>query len=107
MVLRPRNRLAQRVVCLNNKTKSTFLSHYGIDNPEANVSSPELSKYIRPYQIARTLAYDGFTWKMAHYLNPIAIKHFQLTSEAGGDYADSPIYQNPGWPLRASEPAEE
>ncbi len=89
------------------KTDKTYELIYGIDNPEANVSSPELSKYIRPYQIARTLAYDGFTWKMAHYLNPIAIKHFQLTSEAGGDYADSPIYQNPGWPLRASEPAEE
>ena len=89
------------------KTDKTYELIYGIDNPEANVSSPELSKYIRPYQIARTLAYDGFTWKMAHHLNPIAIKHFQLTSEAGGDYADSPIYQNPGWPLRASEPAEE
>ncbi len=89
------------------KTDKTYELIYGVDNPEANVSSPELSKYLRPYQIARTLAYDGFTWKMAHYLNPIAIKHFQLTSEAGGDYADSPIYQNPGWPLRANEAAEE
>ena len=89
------------------KTDKTYELIYGVDNPSANVSSPELSDYLRPYQIARTLAYDGFTWKMAHYLNPIAIKHFQLTSEAGGDYSDSPIYQNPGWPLRANEAAEE
>ena len=89
------------------KTDKTYELIYGVDNPNANVSSPELSEYLRPYQIARTLAYDGFTWKMAHYLNPIAIKHFQLTSEAGGDYSDSPIYQNPGWPLRANEAAEE
>lgn len=89
------------------KTDKTYELIYGVDNPSANVSSPELSDYLRPYQIARTLAYDGYTWKMAHYLNPIAIKHFQLTSEAGGDYSDSPIYQNPGWPLRANEAAEE
>lgn len=89
------------------KTDKTYELIYGVDNPEANVSSPELSDYLRPYQIARTLAYDGYTWKMAHYLNPIAIKHFQLTSNTGGDYADSPIYQNPGWPLRANEVAEE
>ena len=89
------------------KTDKTYELIYGVDNPEANVSSPELSDYLRPYQIARTLVYDGYTWKMAHYLNPIAIKHFQLTSNTGGDYADSPIYQNPGWPLRANEAAEE
>ena len=89
------------------KTDKTYELIYGVDNPEANVSSPELSDYLRPYQIARTLVYDGYTWKMAHYLNPIAIKHFQLTSNIGGDYADSPIYQNPGWPLRANEAAEE
>lgn len=68
---------------------------YGTD--DANVSSPELSKYMRPYQILKnSLAYNGYRWKMAHYLNPIASKHFMLASPSN-DYDGSVIYQNPGW----------
>lgn len=90
------------------KTDKTYNLIYGVDNSEANVSSPELSKYLRPYEISCTLAYDGYIWRMAHYLNPIAIQHFKITSTSGdSNYSDSPIYQNPGWPLRASEPAME
>lgn len=83
----------------------TYKLIYGIDNKEANVSSPELSLYLRPYEIVKTLAYDGFTWHMAHYLNPIAIQHFRITSDGAEGYTDSPIYQNPYWPIVADSPA--
>lgn len=45
------------------KEDKTYELIYGVDNSNANVSDPALSKYVRPYQIARTLAYDGYTWK--------------------------------------------
>lgn len=84
------------------KTDKTYELIYGIDNTKANVSDPALSAYMRPYQIARTLAYDGFTWRKAHYLDPIAVQHFKITSTSA-DYSDSPIYQNPYWGTTAGE----
>ena len=42
---------------------------------------------------------------MAHYLDPIAIQHFLITSE-NNNLESSPIYQNPGWPLTANEGAQ-
>ncbi len=87
------------------QTDLTYKLVYGISNTGTNVSSPELSSYLRPYQISKTLAYDGYTWHMAHYLSPIAIEHFTNTSNTGGDFADSPIYQNPYWPTTADAPA--
>lgn len=78
---------------------------YGMDNSRANVSSPELSDYLRPYEITdKSLAKDGYKWAMAHYLSPIAIQHI-LVSSQGGDLNTSPIYQNPYWPLQANEGA--
>jgi hypothetical protein len=66
------------------------------------------SLYFRPYEIlGNESVYDGFTWKMAHYLNPIAIEHIQITAGDGTDLSASPIYQNPGWPLEANLPASE
>lgn len=74
---------------------------YGIGD-KSTVSSPALSPYLRVYQKTTTsLAYNGYKWTMAHYFYPIAIQHFLITSK-GGDMANSPIYQNPGWPLEAS-----
>lgn len=69
------------------------------------VSDPSISDYLRPYQVMRTnLAYGGYHWVMAHYWEPIANTHFRLTSSSGsGDYSDSPIYQNPGWPIQAGQ----
>lgn len=73
----------------------------------ANVSSPSLSKYLRVYQYNKdNMGYNGYTWHMAHYLEPIAIQHFKITSEDQETYTDSPIYQNPYWGLRANTPAE-
>ena len=77
-------------------------------DPESNVSSPELSNYLRPYEILKNnRAYEGYGWHMAHYLNPIAIQHFMITSTTDNEnYSDSPIYQNPYWPVKANQPAE-
>lgn len=70
---------------------------------QANVSSPSLSTYLRPYEVmnkASNLLYGkGYDWCDAHYLNPICIIHFRNTAENPGDLTTSVMYQNPGWPL--------
>ncbi|MBN1186621.1 MAG: RagB/SusD family nutrient uptake outer membrane protein [Bacteroidales bacterium] len=76
---------------------------YGIGDA-SNVSDPTLSDYLRPYEInPNFVAYDGFRWNMAHYLNPIAVQHFLITADNVGSVSSSPIYQNPGWPIVAGE----
>ena len=77
-------------------------------DPDSNVSSPELSDYLRPYEILKNnRAYEGYGWHMAHYLSPIALQHFMITSDGNDEnYSDSPIYQNPYWPIQANMPAE-
>lgn len=84
----------------DDKGVSTLLAD-GTD--KANVSSKEKSEYLRPFERTSTQAgYNGCTWKMAHYLNPIMVKQFQLTGSS-----DSKIlYQNPYWPVVADQPAE-
>ncbi len=72
---------------------------YGATNSAAVVSDPSLSLYLRPHEIRSNAdSYKGTRWAMAHYLSPIAIQHFRITS-TGDDYSTSPIYQNPGWPV--------
>ena len=72
----------------------------------ANVSSKDKSEYLRPFERTGTqAAYNGCVWKMAHYLNPIPIKQFLLTSPDGTSVSESTIYQNPYWPLTADSPA--
>ena len=79
---------------------------YGLDNSSANVSSPEISKYLRPYEMSsKSLVLNGYGWAMAHYLSPIAIQHFMITSD-NNEVEQSPIYQNPGWPMTANTGAE-
>lgn len=74
----------------------------------ANVSSKEDSEYLRPYRrTPNQRCYDGLKWKMAHYLDPIMIKQFQLTATDGQTITDSPIYQNPYWPTTADQSAEQ
>jgi len=71
---------------------------YGAANTNAIVSDPALSVYLRPQEIhSSSNAYGGAKWNMAHYLSPIAIQNFTISSE-NSDIAGSPIYQNPGWP---------
>ena len=74
---------------------------------DANVSSKERSEYLRPYERYEAQAgYNGLTWKLAHYLSPISIKNFLVSSEDGADASTSPIYQNPYWPIVADQAAE-
>jgi len=81
--------------------KASSLTYTG--GTSSTVSDPTKSLYLRPYQRTTTsLAYNGFKWTMAHYLNPIAVQNFQITADASGDIATSPIYQNPGWPITAN-----
>ena len=91
----------------NTPMESWYTNYITDGSDKANMSSSTLSEYIRPYQKRKNQrCYDGFVWSMAHYLEPIAIKHFQVTSPDGTTIADSPIYQNPHWPTTADMPAE-
>lgn len=80
---------------------------YGASNPNANISSPERSLYLRPYEkVSGNLAFNGYKWLKAHYLYPVAIQDILITS-VDNELNTSPIYQNPGWPLVADAGAKE
>ena len=75
----------------------------------ANVSSSSLSEYYRPLEVNMTATNsykDGFTWHMAHYLQPLPIKQFLLTASDYSSVEKSPLYQNPYWPTSAGQSAE-
>lgn len=75
----------------------------------ATVSSSSLSEYLRPYEknmSSGNLFRDGYNWHMAHYLNPLPVKQFQLTSLDNSSIEKSPLYQNPYWPTAIDMPAE-
>lgn len=73
---------------------------------KSNISPAEQSEYLRPYQkYPGQRLYNGFCWHMAHYLEPIAIKHMQITSPDGATVSNSVIYQNPYWPDEPNLPA--
>lgn len=91
-----------------NGDGSSQLIQPGTNGKTANVSSKSESLYLRPYRINisdNNLVKDGYKWAMAHYLDPIAIQHFIITSTDGMDLNKSKIYQNPGWPITANEGA--
>lgn len=73
------------------------------DETKNNMSSPSLSDYIRPFQVVKSnnKFYNGYSFTAAHYLEPIAIRHFLITAPDGKTISESPIYQNPGWPTEA------
>jgi len=71
---------------------------YGIGDA-STVSSPLVSLYLRTYEKTTTsLVYGGYKWAMAHYLQPLPIQQFLITTDDGKDVTKSPLYQNPGWP---------
>lgn len=75
---------------------------------KATVSPKTNSEYLRPYQKnSKQNCYNGFSWKLAHYLQPIMIKQFLLTSNDNKSVETSPLYQNPYWPATADMPAEQ
>jgi hypothetical protein len=72
------------------------------------ISSREVSEYLRPFQrYDGQPGYDGATWKMAHYLNPISIGEILVATDDGATVSTSTIYQNPYWPTAAGQPAEQ
>lgn len=78
---------------------------YGASSDQSVVSDPALSIYLRPLEVrSNALSYAGIKFAMAHYLSPVAIEHFQLTS-VDGSIENAVIYQNPGWPLVAGNGA--
>lgn len=73
------------------------------------VSAPSASNYLRPYENNMTdgnLFKDGYTWHMAHYLQPMPIKQMMLTAPDHKTVSESSLYQNPYWPTEIAEPAE-
>lgn len=90
--------------------KSIFgdnLKYDQADEKNNNVSSPSLSDYLRPNQVTSTNQYyNGLYFYEAHYLEPIAVQHFMITSPDGSTVSQSPIYQNPGWPITAGATCE-
>ena len=90
--------------------KSIFgdnLKYDQADEKNNNVSSPSLSDYLRPNQVTSTNQYyNGLYFYEAHYLDPIAVQHFMITSPDGSTVSQSPIYQTPGWPITAGATCE-
>lgn len=93
----------------NTPMESWYTNLKADGTSDANVSSKSLSEYYRPLeanQTAQNSYKDGFTWHMAHYLQPLPLKQFLLTSSDYTDVAKSPLYQNPYWPTTAGSSAE-
>lgn len=66
----------------------------------SKVSSKDRSEYLRPFErYEEQDGYNGLTWLMAHYLNPVSIKQILLCTPDGTNAEESVIYQNPYWPL--------
>lgn len=75
----------------------------------AKTSSPALSDYLRPYEknmTSQNLFHEGYTWHMAHYLQPLPIHEFELTAPDYKTLSQSELYQNPYWPMEIDAPAE-
>ena len=95
----------------DDKGASKLIQPGGKGTP--NVSDKLDSKYLRPYRIIQTnnKLYNGYKWSKANYLEPIPAYEFQLTAGKGADGAidlnQSPLYQNPYWPMEANKPANE
>lgn len=77
------------------------------DDSKNNVSSPKDSEWLLPNRKTKSSQYyNGFYHYQAHYLQPIAVQHFLITAPDGKSVDQSPIYQNPYWPIAAGEVCE-
>lgn len=91
-----------------NEDGTSLLIEAETPGKTANVSKSSESEYLRPYRVnlsPSNLVKDGYSWAYAHYLEPIAMQHFLITTQGGP--GESVVYQNPGWPLQANEGAIE
>ncbi|WP_436416621.1 RagB/SusD family nutrient uptake outer membrane protein [Petrimonas sp.] len=85
----------------------TELADLAIVDPEkGNMSSPNVSKYILPYEkiTANNIiaTQKGFLFTPAHYLEPIGMDVFRLTSSDPTNFETSNVYQNPGWGIQGA-----
>ncbi|NLB82008.1 MAG: hypothetical protein GX800_10470 [Clostridiaceae bacterium] len=66
------------------------------DATKNTMSSPNLSSYMRPFQVVVTNNnfYDSLFFTEAHYLDPIALEHFLDTAEDGQTPSTSLITLN-------------
>lgn len=98
-----------------NRMRSTY--KYDQSNPNDNkVSSPNDvtggfngdARYLSLLRVSSNNDWyeSGYSWRMAHYLSPIAESHF-IESSTNSDGADSPIYQNPYWSTEHDTPAQQ
>lgn len=78
--------------------ESQIEGKYSDGGEDSKVSSREVSKYLRPYQIRTKYdLYGGYTFYEGHYLSPFSIAEMQLCSPTG-HAEDSYLYQNIYWP---------
>lgn len=90
----------------NTPMESWYTNLKADGTASANVSPSSDSEYLRPYRKKTSqLGYNGLSWKMAHYLEPIMSKQFMLTAPDGKTTETSPIYQNPYWSTVADQAA--
>ena len=87
------------------RMEKNLLVQEGTEGQTSNVSSyvnsGKISMPLPHCEKTNNLMYDaGYSWCEAHYLNPIAITHFRITTSNPNDLNTSIIYQNPGWPSR-------
>lgn len=94
-------------LCLKTDAGEYIEPSYNADSNESNISSPEASAYVRPYQISNVggnPVWDGYRFTAAHYLYPIGHKAFTDASPTQ-EAENSVIYQNPGWSKTSDTPA--
>ena len=98
----------------NRMARKTMYMWDNKDPKKNNLSSPDdieggLNGDARYFSLLRVSSdsewyASGFSWRLAHYLSPIAESHF-IESSTNSDGADSPIYQNPYWSTEKDTPA--
>lgn len=99
---------------------TAYATNYKFDQADANannISSPTdteggFNGDARYYSLLRVSNRNdwyesGYSWRMAHYLNPIAESHFIETAEDNATASTSPIYQNPYWGTTHDTPAQQ
>ncbi len=95
--------------------KASKLKYDQSDPNDNNVSSPTdidggfngNPKYLSLDRISSKNEWyqSGYSWRMAHYLSPIAESHFLESTADGTSVDQSPIYQNPFWTTTHDTPA--
>lgn len=93
-----------------------YMKYDQADPNKNNVSSPNDTeggfngdaRYLSLLRVSSASDWyeSGYSWRMAHYLDPIAEDHFVQTA-TDGDLSTSPIYQNPYWGMIHSTAAQQ